>query len=630
MPDYGGTDWTRNIFWDKDRAFVFIDEVKANSNDSYSIHTLWHTLGDPVLGKNTFHMTQQGESFDIQNLDGSQLRYAKDYAVGKNWETYKYAKPIVNSLQQLRNTTLRKGDKLYVLNVMSAQTDGTKPVNAVRVNDSTLIIGNGKEETLMGVGSLRIRNMEADSRVYWLTNQHIALVGAKALTLNGKKIFNAHDPISAEVSASGITIDVDQATKITFHASKTRVRIDGAVVKASANHNGFTVQLAAGKHHITGIAIPAGFNILFPAAAKAESNNKVDLGNGNLVKKAGFALAKADGNRSFDADNNGAYIADNNGVLHALTTDLKSRWTYNVGGDIRAVWTGKLNKNEPARIVAGNAAGRVVVLDQDGKLLWEKEVPLFWKTREVNCFFSADLKGDGNHELIIGSENWHIYAFDGSGKQVWNFMCTRGATAGQGFDLNGDGKEEVLIGTEYYTWSGVDPDNGKGLWSIRGGPGANDVAAADMDGKGKRMVFMAGADGNVYAINPNGKQPWTANVGDNATALQLIDINGDGEKEILVSTESADVMAFETGGKRLWRHEIGEPVLCMVQADMNGDGKPELVIGTEDGHVIALNEKGEAIAHWATNGPVSKLVALSGGQIVANVSNGKLAVISIK
>ncbi|GAB3916744.1 outer membrane protein assembly factor BamB family protein [Mucilaginibacter boryungensis] len=627
MPDYGGTNWTRNIIWDKERAFVFIDEVKANSKDSYSVRTLWHTLGKPELKDNTFHLTQQGEAFAIQNLDGSQLHYTKDYAVGSNWIEYKHADPVVNSLQQVHNATLRKGDRVFVLNVLSGQTEGSEPIVSARVNDSTLILGSGKDQALMGVGELKVKGIEATTKLYWLTHDHLALVGAKGLTLNGKKLFSAVDSISAEISGAGITLDIDKPTQITLYAPKAGIMLDGAPVKGVAKNGAFMVYLPKGKHRITGIIIPREFAFDFPKIAKVESHAKVDLGAGKLMERAGFTPENARDTIRFDADKSGVYVADNNGVLHAFTTDMKVRWTYNVGGNIHAVWTGKLEKDAPARIVAGTVAGHVVVLDQDGKLLREMQIPLYRNTRQTNYFTSADLKGDGNRELIVGAQNWYNYAFDAAGNMLWKYLCVHPASVGGAFDLNGDGKDEVLSGTIYYTWGALNPDDGKPVWTIRAGPGANDVIGGDMDGKGKRMVFMAGADGYVYAVNANGKQPWTNSVGDGATCIQLMDVNGDGEKDVLVGAVSADVTAFDSKGKRIWRHEIGEPIQCMAKADMNDDGKEEIIIGTEDGHVIALNSEGKPIAHWATSGSVIKLIALPDGRIAAGTSTGKLAIL---
>jgi hypothetical protein len=629
MADYGGTDWTRNVIWDKERAFVFIDEVKANSTGPFSVRTLWHTLGKPEFKGNTFNLTQKGEQFSIQNLDGSQLRNFADTETGKNWATYKFADPVVNTLQQTRSMTLKKGDKMYVINVMSAQIEGNTPIAAVRVDDSSLLLGTGSKQALVGTGKIKLSNMETDAQLYWIARERIALAGVQELRLAGKKIFNSADSVSAELSAAGIVLCADKATKITFYNAGNKVWIDGSAVKQQAKNGILTIPLKAGKHTLTGLLLPKVFSIQFPSPSIVNNKPVVDLGAKKLIEKSQFTPSNATGDRPFTIGEDGAYMAGNDGTLYALTADLKTRWTYKVGSDIRAVWTGKLEKNAPERIVAGNAEGRIVVIDQTGKLLWEQQVPLYRNTRQVNYLLSADLAGDGNRALIVGSQNWYNYAYDASGKMLWNYLCVHGASCGGAFDLDGDGKQEVLSGTEYYTWAAVNP-NGKVKWSIRGGPGANDIAAADLNGNGKPMTFTAGADGYLYAIDADGKRPWTYSTGDGATSILFKDVTGDGKQEVLAGTLSNDVLAIGADGKRIWRRDIGEPVLCMAQADLDGDGKTEIIIGTADGHVIALNNNGFPTASWGGGASINKLIALPNGKVAAGTSAGKLVILGIE
>jgi hypothetical protein len=525
--------------------------------------------------------------------------------------------------------TLKKGDKMYVINVMSAQTEGKAPIAAVRVSDSTLLLGAGQQQALIGVGKVKLPGIETNAQLYWITQGRIALAGVQEFSLAGKRVFHAADSVSAELSSTGVVFCADKTTKITFYNVGNKVLLDGSTVKQQVKNGMLTINLSAGKHTLTGLGLPKVFSVQFPSASVVNHKPVVNLGAKKLVEKSQFTPDKAVGNRPFAIGQGGAYMAGNDGTLYALTTDLKPRWNYKVGGDIRAVWTGKLEKNASERIVAGNAEGRIVVLDQNGKLVWEQQVPLYRNTRQVNYLLSADLAGDGNHALIVGSQNWYNYAYDASGKMLWNYLCVHGASCGGAFDLDGDGKQEVLSGTEYYTWAAVNP-NGKVKWSIRAGPGANDIAAADINGNGKPMTFMAGADGYLYAVDADGKRPWTYSTGDGATCILLKDVTGDGKQEVLTGTLSNDLLAIGADGKRIWRRDIGEPVLCMTQADMDGDGKTEIVVGTADGHVITLNNNGLPVASWNAGASVNKLTALPNGRVAAGTSAGKLVILGIE
>jgi hypothetical protein len=629
MLDYGGTDWTRNIIWDKERAFVFIDEVKANSTASYSIRTLWHTLGKPSFNGNMFNLTQQGQSFAIQNLDGSQLRNFRDEETGKNWQLYKFADPVINSLQQIRTTTLRSGDKLYVMNVMSADAEGKTPIAAVRVSESSLLLGSGATQALIGVGNIKLKGLEANTSLYRISRERIALAGVTELSLNDKKVFKSDGPVSVELTTTGLTFSAEKATKLTFYGVKGSLLLDNKLVKPGKGNGEYTISLPAGHHSISGIAIPKGFAIAFPKAAPVKSDVTINLGIGQLIEKAQFAPDKLTGTRPFAAGTEGMCAAGNNGVLYALTNDAKVRWKYTVGGIISAVWTGKLAKDAPERIVAGNIDGRVVVLDQTGKLLWEQQIPFYRNARAPVYFAAANLNGDGNKALVAGVNNWYTYTFDISGKLVWKFLVTHPSSTGAVADIDGDGKDEVLTGTVYYSWNAVTPD-GKAKWAIRGGPYANAIAAADLTGDGKKTSFFAGGDGYLYVVEADGKRPWTYSTGDGATAIGFMDVDGDGKKEILLTSLSNNLVALKPDGKPLWRRDLGEPILAMVQTDVNGDGKPEIVIGTIDGHVIALDNNGQPMAHWATSGSVDKLTVLANGQIAAATSTGRVVILGMK
>lgn len=614
--DYGGTDWTRNIIWAKEKAFVFIDEVTANSNDSYSVQAQWHTLGKPALNGNRFSLSQQGERFTIQNLDGSGLRCVPDTETGKNWIGYAYADPVIHTLQQKRSEVLRKGDKLYVINVMNAGTAAMAPVQAVRVNEASLLIGTGDDRVFIGTGGVKLPALETDAQLYYLANKQLVLGAARQLILNGKTIFRSEEPVSLELTAAGLNLHAEKATKAFY--------LPGGKKAALA------VELPAGKHLLSAVVLPGSFAMKFPAAAPAENKVPDKFSGKQLVEKAVFIPKQSSGPRPAASGGNMIYTADSGGILYALDADARPKWQYQVGGTVTAVWTGKLAKDAPERIVAGNASGRIVVLDPSGQLVWEQQVPIYKDTQEIRYFTSADLSGNGQRSLIAGGSNWYHYAYDSNGKLLWEFLSLHASSTGTATDLDGDGKQEVIAGTNYSSWHAITPE-GKTKWSVsRVGPGANAIAAADLTGEGKPGVYIAGADGNLYAVAADGKRPWTYNTGDAATALEFLDVNNDGKKEILVTTLNASLLAVHADGTRLWRRDLQEALQSMVLADLDADGKAEIIVGTADGKVIALNRDGQPLASWSGTGAVEKLFDLGGGRVAATTSDAKIVMLGMK
>jgi hypothetical protein len=624
--DYAGTDWSRNIIWDKDRAFVFIDEVKVNSDNSYTVQAQWHTLGKPTLKDNVFSVSQDKERFFIQNLDGSHLRTSSDSETGKNWSAYQYADPVIHTLQQIHSSDLRKGNKIFVINVLSADADRKNPIKAVRVNDSSLLLGSGDEQALIGVGGVKTTNIETDARLYRASQKSIALGGARKLISGNRMIFESVDSISVEVTSNSVVLNADTDTKATFYNAGKKVMLDNA--QLPANNASLTINLHAGKHVISGLVLPEKFITDFPKPSPIRIAGVVNVGLQKLSEKAQFVPGNLKSSQ-LAAGTNGIYTASSDGILYALSFDAKLRWKYIIGGDITSIWSGKLAKNEPERVVVGNATGKIAVLDQSGQLVWEQQIPLYQNAQAVVYFMSADLSGDGNRSLIVGSDNWYHYAFSSTGKLLWEYLSIHASSAGTAVDLDGDGKQEVIAGTQYYSWHAITPD-GQKKWVInRVGPGANSVAAINPSDVDKPSVYVAGADGNIYAFDADGKRPWTFNTGDGATCMELVDVNADGKTDIVTGTLNSNLFALDATGKRIWRQDAGEPVVTMALADLNGDGTKEIVVGTEDGHVKAFTTGGKPFAEWADRGPVNKLVVLPKGRVAAVLNDGKLVVLGM-
>ena len=579
--DYGGTDWTRNIIWDKDRTFVIIDEVKAQTTADYSFRCHWQTLGEPELNGNLYRVSQKGPSFSIRNLDGARLRCSDDPAIGQNWKTYKYAEPVVHVLQQIRTQKLPAGRTIYFLNVLSTEAKGETPVQAQRVSDSSVLIGVGEKQALVGVysGSEEIvPGVKTDARMYRLTRDRIAVGDATYLTIGGETLWQSSTPASAEISLPQ-NIVLPKPHPVSSRTSQTSQT-------SPTSPTGLTTTAEFSKARITAMA----------------------------------------------ADADGIYAGSTDGKVHALTTDAKSRWTFDAGSEVRAVWVGKLGKDEPKRIAVGTVKSKIYLLDESGNQVWIQELPYFKRDACVVYFTSADLAGDGNRALIVGSENWHVHAFDAKGSQVWWAEVLHAASDGVAADLDGDGREEVISGTEYYFANAIKPD-GQPLWMYRPvGPHINCVAAGDTDGDGKPTAFIGGADGYVHAVDGKGMRRWLYGMGDEVTCMGLSDVNGDGIRDIVAGSLGFDVAAIKGDGTAIWRRDLGEPVLSLVLADLDGDNTPEICAGTEDGHVFALDKDGQIIAKWSTDGPVRKLVVVPGtpARIAAHSTDGRVVLLEMQ
>lgn len=631
LHNYGGTDWRRNILWDKKGVFVFLDEIIAQENNDFSARCVWQTLGKPKLSGNLFQVSQKGPTFSILNLDGARVRFSDDRELGSNWNGYEFADPVVHTVQQVQTRKLNAGERICFINVLSTSKNGSAP-KAERAGESSALVGAGKDQALVGIRSDEgeiVPGVATDAKIYWISASRIALGQASNLSLNGKPIFSSPAPVSFEVQSNReATVVAEAAMQISVLADPKYVRLDGRAISTSPANGLTVIELPAGRHSLAGLSVPSQFSISLPKAVPAPAQAQaVPSGARKLVE----AAAPQPGARilSLAADSTGVYAGRADGKVNALfgTKD----WTYNAGEPVTALWLGKLAKNDPARIAVGTGKGKIVVMDETGGKMWDRQLPFYKVDAKVDYFMSADLTGDGNRALIAGSDNWRHWAFDSAGKQLWSYESVRGSTAGTAIDLDGDGKEEPIVGTEYNQLHALNPD-GTARWHVIkvGGPRLNSVLSCKL-ADDKPGVIFGGAEGTAYAYDASGQQVWNYSTGDEITCMELADLGADG-LTIIAGSRSFSLTAIKRDGKRLWRTDVGEPILSMAIADLNGDGKVEICVGTEDGHVIAVDQTGSVLASWSTTGPIHNLATLPGSptRLAVACDDGKLVLLKME
>ncbi|MDP6779021.1 MAG: PQQ-binding-like beta-propeller repeat protein, partial [Candidatus Latescibacteria bacterium] len=226
------------------------------------------------------------------------------------------------------------------------------------------------------------------------------------------------------------------------------------------------------------------------------------------------------------------------------------------------------------------------------------------RTGSVATVFPADLDGDGKHEVVAGSDNWHYHAFSEDGELLWRTNTTHASTTGCSGDHDGDGSDEVLAGCEYYGPSILD-SSGKRIGKIYGGPVITATALLDLDGDGKAEALVGMEDGFVRCRLADSEDAWKTNVGGAPTALAPMDVDGDGRLEVVCASESFSVYAIRADGSLVWRAELSDSVndLALV-----GDA---IVAGCDDGRIYLLDRTGAIAGSTDVPDPVSHVVALN-------------------
>lgn len=314
-----------------------------------------------------------------------------------------------------------------------------------------------------------------------------------------------------------------------------------------------------------------------------------------------------------------------------------------------------------------------------------------WATPDVprfsNGVFSApavgDVTGDGRPEVVFGAFNHHMYVKDANGsdapgweggKPVHDTVWSSASLA----DLNGDGDREIIIGSDLGGGDAVFgcPKEARGVVFIFEGNGSffpgwpkcmdtpiwSSPAVVDVTSDGVLDVIVGtnnysplGETWRVHAWSSDGTSLWSTPLAGGARIFAspaVGDVTGDGRMEVAVGTiegSSGRVYLLDAvSGRVLWSHDDGADVSCCIfmgspiMADVSGDGRPDVVAAGGDGALHASDGAGRqlfrlSLGRTMFNSPAwgdidgdgrSELVAASAGT-GADVKHGRVFVVSV-
>jgi len=273
----------------------------------------------------------------------------------------------------------------------------------------------------------------------------------------------------------------------------------------------------------------------------------------------------------------------------------------------------------------------------------------------VHALCACDLDGDGTEELLVGSDDEHIYALDRGLNEVWKYRVpflheeqiwmwwTLGTSKVRKIhadDLNGDGKPELLLGVGNMRLHCLD-SAGNELWRFRTDHGiCTTIITADLFGEGKRRVLagngLTSSNGVCWVLDEHGEvlrryfnDSWCTSL----PAIAVGDLDGDGENTVLCGNNRGNLRAYAPASEyteHLWIQNLTRPIRSLTIVPRQEGGV--VAVGCDSGYLCAFDQAGEKAWGMPLSSAISHTVLVRrGGQapwLAAGCKDGKVFLIT--
>ncbi|MFH1676206.1 MAG: PQQ-binding-like beta-propeller repeat protein [bacterium] len=174
-------------------------------------------------------------------------------------------------------------------------------------------------------------------------------------------------------------------------------------------------------------------------------------------------------------------------------------------------------------------------------------------------------------------------------------------------DISGDGDDDVVAGSEngwIYAWSGWANNELAILWKVQTGAGINACPAlVDLNGDNISDVVIGSRDGKIYAIDgPSGGEIWTKAIGSEIVSTASIGQLNGGAYDVFIGCDDGRLLALNgEDGSEIWSYQSEGAVRSTPAAvDVTGEGIPDACFGSLDNRVYMLDgANGECL--WSTD-----------------------------
>ena len=661
-----GARWTRNLLWRKGGWFVVFDRVTATQAGAFALQCHWRTLGTPTLTGDDLEVVQRDpksgreDRFVLRGSGGDRTSMERDWEnFGHWWGAYPYADDFVNILHQSATRQMEAGESHTFLNLFYASND-QKPLacdmRRVGASAAEVLSGPGDEGYLVGVGdadsAFDAKGLSVRAALFSVSAEGFALCEGSEVS-NGTPVFTSDHPVSIayDMKTGDGVVESKTGARLSLILGRAGlVAVDGKVVNGRVletypdGDRRVSFEVPVGRHQISATRAQFRLSGIAGLPAWREQGGRVQQAAKAPRLRRVWSFEAGSGIRAVDGIGDRVFCGTMDGRVVAL--EAKGRagapvWTFRAKGPVNSVRVADVDGDGRVEVLVGSDDRHLYALNEKGKVKWMRRFEKYegtWdryaRNAEVARVEVADLDGDGRLEVLAAVSDRQLHCLDGEGGERWSFMIYGIFDPLRVADVDGDGRPEIVGGPGRITCNGTCYVLDAGGRQVNTHPTdgwASMLSSCDVAPLGEGVLIAAGTTrGTLYALDPSQKPMgvrWTRKLGDDVTALALTDVDGDGFPEVVAGSSCFYLYLLNSDGTERWRRNLRAGVRSVLATDLDGDGRPEIVAGCDDGRISVLGADGTERAFHPGAG--FGCVRTLGGMVLVGEGAGALRALAL-
>jgi PQQ-like domain len=470
------------------------------------------TGADP--DKNFFIVNADSSNIELdEQLDAEHGLLSGNEAFRFYNEEYQYAGPITKLVRQIQRQPLEKGDHIQYANYFTTATGESPQMHRVTAVAKNVWVVDGEKRMLIVKGSYQDKNLTIDAAVCIITPYGVCAAGARHLQFGGKKWCSRAVEDIAFVFGSGDGLQSLKPDEVV--ALLDRISLVTKAVIPNQKIQSLSVPETGAVAIWKRPAYVSAFEVCEDKVFTGDVS-----GNVCLLSNDGSELWRADVGRRvmavapiirkderFWVVGCGADTETRKGRVVLFNDTGTQLWNAETEpyekstGTVRNIFGADIDGDGWDEIMAAGDGWYCYAFDLVGKELWHS---YYYRSSEKTAAFDFD--HDGKDEIVIGTSYYHLWMIDSDGSKIadFHFPYDLGpeVTSLISSNVNADTAPDVVLGSENgFLWA-YDCLGQELLWQVNVGGRANAIVelpdtvsahfAVASDGCGVVFVSLTG------------------------------------------------------------------------------------------------------------------------------------------